>query len=63
MEEKFTDKQKGKRVIRKPVAFNRNDKDQDQLLEYAMKKNNFSGYVKKLILDDMRRNEIRIRIN
>lgn len=58
MEDKFTVKQKNKRVIRKPVAFNRNDVDQEKLLEYVMRVDNFSGYMKNLILEDMRRQAI-----
>ena len=41
----------------KPVAFNSNQKIDQQILEHV-KKRNFSGYVKKLILADMTKNNV-----
>jgi hypothetical protein len=48
----MTEKQENKRVIRKPVAFNKNDPEQKELLEYALNIENFSGYIKDLIKKD-----------
>ena len=40
-------------IVRKPVAFNRDDPDQAAMLEHAAQRPNFSGYVKRLIQRDM----------
>lgn len=40
-------------IVRKPVAFNIEDPDQLALYEHAMKRTNFSAYVKRLIQRDM----------
>jgi hypothetical protein len=40
-------------IIRKPVAFNLSDPDQLALYNHAMKRTNFSGYIKRLIQRDM----------
>jgi hypothetical protein len=40
-------------IIRKPVAFNLSDPDQLALYTHAMKRTNFSGYIKRLIQRDM----------
>lgn len=42
-----------KNIKTKGVAFNLDDPDQKELLEYAMKRTNFSAYVKRLIQKDM----------
>ena len=41
----------------KGVTFNMSKEDQKELLEYAMSKDNFSGYVKRLIQNDKAANE------
>lgn len=41
----------------KGVTFNLNKEDQVKLHDYAMNKKNFSGYVKNLIAQDMKRAE------
>lgn len=43
----------------KSVSFNTNNAVDKSILEYV-KRRNFSGYVKKLILADMRANEVEI---
>ena len=40
-------------IVRKPVAFNIEDPDQLALYEHAMKRTNFSAYIKRLIQRDM----------
>lgn len=40
-------------IVRKPVAFNLDDPDQKELYDHAMKRTNFSAYVKRLIQRDM----------
>lgn len=40
-------------IVRKPVAFNLTDPDQAKMLEHAGKRQNFSGYIKRLIQRDM----------
>ncbi|MES5944893.1 hypothetical protein [Bacillus cereus group sp. MG6] len=42
-----------KEKVVKSVAFSTNEPNDIRLLEYAMKHNNFSGYVKRLIQRDM----------
>lgn len=42
-----------KRIVLKSVAFNVLDPDQSQLLEHAMRRSNFSAYIKRLIQRDM----------
>lgn len=42
-----------KEKIVKSVAFSANEPNDIRLLEYAMRNNNFSGYVKRLIQRDM----------
>ncbi|MDC3412504.1 hypothetical protein [Terrihalobacillus insolitus] len=37
----------------KGVSFNLLDQDQKELYDHAMKKSNFSGYVKRLMIRDM----------
>jgi len=44
------------RIIRKPVAFNLSDPDQCALYNHAMKRTNFSAYIKRLIQRDMEGN-------
>ena len=41
----------------KPVAFNNKNESDQKILKYVKKKN-FSGYVKKLILEDIKRKEL-----
>lgn len=41
----------------KPVAFNKTREDDQKILKFVSRKN-FSGYVKKLILADMDRNQV-----
>lgn len=41
-----------KKVIRKPVAFNTEDATQAELLRYALKLDNYSGHMKKLLAKD-----------
>lgn len=43
----------------KPVAFNRTNVSDQQILKHVSRKN-FSGYVKKLILADMKQKSIEI---
>lgn len=43
----------------KGVTFNLNKEDQVKLYEFAMKQNNFSGYIKKLIEADMNRRTVK----
>ncbi len=43
----------------KSVSFNRKNKIDQAILEYV-KKRNFSGYVKNLILADMQKNSVKI---
>ncbi|MED5040758.1 hypothetical protein P9848_01385 [Geobacillus stearothermophilus] len=40
-------------IVRKPVAFNLDDPDQKELYDHAMKRTNFSAYIKRLIQRDM----------
>jgi hypothetical protein len=40
----------------KPVAFNKNNLDDQKILKHVSRRN-FSGYVKKLILNDIRQRE------
>jgi hypothetical protein len=40
-------------IVRKPVAFNLADPDQLELYNHAMKRTNFSSYIKRLIQRDM----------
>jgi hypothetical protein len=40
----------------KPVAFNKNNPDDQKILKHVSRRN-FSGYVKKLILNDIRQRE------
>jgi hypothetical protein len=40
-------------IVRKPVAFNLDDPDQKNLYDHAMKRTNFSAYIKRLIQRDM----------
>jgi hypothetical protein len=40
-------------IVRKPVAFNLADPDQLALYNHAMKRTNFSSYIKRLIQRDM----------
>ncbi|EZP77648.1 hypothetical protein H839_08444 [Parageobacillus genomosp. 1] len=40
-------------IVRKPVAFNLDDPDQKSLYDHAMKRTNFSAYIKRLIQRDM----------
>lgn len=42
----------------KSIAFNKTNETDQKILEYV-KRRNFSGYVKKLILADMKANELR----
>ena len=44
---------KQENIATKGVAFNMNDPDQSKLFEYAAKRPNFSGYIKRLIQRDM----------
>jgi hypothetical protein len=39
----------------KPVSFNMENEDEKQLFEYVNRISNFSGYVKKLMWNDMNR--------
>lgn len=41
------------KMVNKGVSFNVFDSDQEKLLEHAMKRKNFSAYVKRLIQRDM----------
>lgn len=41
------------KIVTKGVAFNIEDPEQKKLLEYAMKRTNFSAYIKLLIHKDM----------
>lgn len=45
-------------MVTKGVTFNQNKEDQVKLYKYAMDQTNFSGYVKKLIEQDMKRKKI-----
>lgn len=47
---------KEKNRFSKPVAFNKNNPDDQRILKHVARRN-FSGYVKKLILEDIRRRE------
>lgn len=40
-------------MVTKGVTFNQNKEDQVKLFNFAMEQDNFSGYVKKLIEQDM----------
>lgn len=42
----------------KGVTFNLKKEDQKKLFDYAMSKNNFSGYVKDLIEQDMKKKAV-----
>ncbi|MHC1722423.1 MAG: hypothetical protein AB9836_04360 [Aminipila sp.] len=44
-------------VITKSVSFNTDDEYQKELYDYAKTKKYFSTYVKRLIYDDIKRNE------
>lgn len=46
------------KIVTKGVAFNILDPDQEELLNYAMKRKNFSAYVKRIISKDMHNNFI-----
>lgn len=39
----------------KQVSFNVENEEEQKLLNYALSKNNFSGYVKELIKQDMKK--------
>lgn len=43
----------------KGVTFNMADPDQEELLNFALSHGNFSGYVKRLIVADKTRKEIK----
>lgn len=44
---------KPKQMHNQPVSFNLADPDQKELFDHAMKRPNFSGYIKRLIQRDM----------
>lgn len=46
---------KEKDIVVKSIAFNRADPDQLEMLNHALKRTNFSNYVKRLIQRDMER--------
>lgn len=41
------------KIVTKGVSFNILDPDQNTLLEHAMKRKNFSAYIKRLIQNDL----------
>jgi len=50
--------EENKNRFSKSIAFNKTSKVDKQILDYV-KRRNFSGYVKKLILADMKETELR----